>query len=634
MNNPILIPIACLLICGSSNAYAQAPGGVSANLKLWVKAESAQPTAGGNLTSWPDQTGTNTFTRSGTASTLTTVNYMINFHPIVRFTGSAILIGNTSIAWSECTAVASWTGPTNTERGTVISPTTNGTQPLDQSRYFFRSGVESNPSNALFAGMGVDSIGFEYTTAPPASQVNIYTASGVGDVFNRNGLDARTGSLFGGFTKRATVMNGIPQIGDRSTSDSKMKGDIAEIIVYSSNNAAGRNKVESYLALKYGLTLGSIAQPVNYTSSTGTVFWTGNTTYQHNLFGIGADAGSALNQTQSNSMNTGSGLGAGQSGMGNIVISAIGSLTSQQFLMIGTDSAALLGANNGEESITAAIGPSVAIGSKRLVRTWKVANTNSAGSVKLTFNTSGLTLSGGTTASNYYLVIDNDGDGNFTTGTQSYWQANSLASNLMTFNAVPLNNNVVFTILTKPSSMNVLTVSWQDFTAGIQRNTVNLQWTVANETNIDQYVVERSSNAADFIRVGSLPAQNPTGVSSYTFSDQPVAGNYFYRIRMIDKDGNYQFSALRSVTTGGKTLLQIRANPVQGSILQLAIDLPRNGTVKISIVDGQRALLLQKELSLQQGGNMVAIDLATLAKGLYFVRLQTDREQRTLSFLK
>src|SRR5450756_1533864 len=164
-------------------------------------------------------------------------------------------------------------------------------------------------------------------------------------------------------------------------------------------------------------------------------------------------------------MNTGGGLGAGQSGMGNIVISTLGSLTNQQFLMIGTDSAALLGTNNGEESITAAIGPSVAIGSKRLVRTWKVANINSAGSVKLTFNTSGLTLSGGTTASNYYLVIDNDGDGNFTTGTQSYWQANSLASNLMTFNAVPLNNNVVFTILNKPSSMRVLIMSCQAFKA-------------------------------------------------------------------------------------------------------------------------------------------------------------------------
>ena len=96
MNNPILIPIVCLLIYPPSGAYAQAPGGVSTNLKLWVKAESALPTAGGNLTSWPDQTGANTFTRSGTASTLTTVNYTINFHPVVRFTGSAILIGNTS----------------------------------------------------------------------------------------------------------------------------------------------------------------------------------------------------------------------------------------------------------------------------------------------------------------------------------------------------------------------------------------------------------------------------------------------------------------------------------------------------------------------------------------------------------
>ncbi len=229
-------------------------------------------------------------------------------------------------------------------------------------------------------------------------------------------------------------MSAPPQIGDRSTDDSKMNGDIAEIIVYSSNNAANRNKVESYLALKYGITLGNASNLVSYTSAANTVFWTGKTTYQHNIFGIGLDQASSLSQNVSNSMNSGSGNGSGQSARGNLLLTTLINLTNQQFLMIGTDSASL-----GEETMTNANGPLIAAGSKRMIRTWKVKNTNSVGAVTLSFNMSGLTLSGGTTAANYWLMIDNDGDGNFTTGTQSFVNASSLSASLISFSSITLS---------------------------------------------------------------------------------------------------------------------------------------------------------------------------------------------------
>jgi len=131
-------PILWILIGCSPGLHAQSPGGVSANLSLWVKAESATPATGGTLTGWTDQIPAhkNIFTKSG--SGITTVTNVVNYHPVVRFTGSGTLVGNTSITWSECTAVAGWTGALNSERGTVISPTTNGTAVNDASRYYFR----------------------------------------------------------------------------------------------------------------------------------------------------------------------------------------------------------------------------------------------------------------------------------------------------------------------------------------------------------------------------------------------------------------------------------------------------------------------------------------------------------------
>lgn len=608
---------AALFLSGLS---AQSPGGVSANLSLWIKADAAAPSTGGTLTGWTTSAGSNTFTKTPNTSTagITTVANQVNFHPVVRFTGAGTLRGNTSITWSECTAVASWNGSPTTERGTVISPTTSGTAPNDASRYYFRSGVEGG-SGFLYAGMGSDSIGFEYVSAPPDDQVNVFTASGIDDVLNENGMDARIGSLYGGFTKRGTSMTGIPQIGDRSTADSKMIGDIAEVIVYSSNNATGRNKVESYLALKYGLTLGNGSNAINYTSSSGQIFWTGNTSYQHNIFGIGTDQGSGLVQSSSNSIRSGSGNGTGQNQRGNLLLSTASALSNQQFLMIGTDSGSL-----SEMTITAANGPTAAVGSKRLIRTWKVQNTGSVGSVTLSFDTRGLTLSGGTTASNYYLMIDNNGDGNFTTGTQSYVGATSFSTTKVNF-TVSLSNNVVFTIITLPNTMIPLPATWESFIVEAHQDKADLRWIVSGDDNVDHYEVERSGDGTSFIQTGRLTA---TGNDSYEFTEQLLAGTYYYRVRMIDKDGHYQFSPVRVIRITGQGLPQVSilSNPVQGSELILRATFSQPAIIRLRVIDRQGRLLAQKVLTVSAGGNSLTIDFPSITGGLYYLQWQTTEQ--------
>jgi hypothetical protein len=625
-NYPILIVVALAGL--SSASSAQSPGGISTNLSLWMKADAALPTAGGTLTQWKDENNVNTFTISGTPTTVTNV---VNFHPVVRFAGSTKLTGNTNIDWSECTAVVVYNGAPNTERGTVISPLTSGTAVNDAARYFFRSGTEGS-TGYCYSGMGTDSIGFVYTAAPPDDTVNLLTASGVGNVFTRNGVDARIGMLYGGFTARATVMTGIkPQIGERSTADGKyLKGDIAEIILYSQNNAANRNRVESYLALKYGITLGSPGSLVNYVSSTGVAFWTGKATYQNNIFGIGADVGSGLNQNASNSMNTGSGAGAGLSGKGNLVLSAIGTLSNQQFLMIGSDPGSL-----SEQTITAGIGPSNAITSKRLIRTWKVQNTGSIGGVKLTFDKTGVSVSGGSTASNYWLVIDQDGDGNFNTGSQGFFQATSLSGNLVIFNGVMLPNNAVFTIITKPGSSVVLAMNWQDFRAIAQQQTAALQWTTGND-NIIRWDVERSSNSTDFTLVGSLSARQSTDAGACSYHEQPGSGAWYYRIRATDQEGHISFSPVRSVLITGSpdAFLRLRSNPIAGGQLQLDISLPEAHTTMVRIADRQGKPLFQRQYPLSRGNNPVTIDASHYPAGLYFIQAVAGAESKTLSFLK
>jgi hypothetical protein len=456
------------------------------------------------------------------------------------------------------------------------------------------------------------------------------TASGTGNVFNQNGLDARTFNINGGYI--TTTMTDIPQIADRSTADSRMNGDIAEIVVYSAANSASlRNQVESYLALKYGITLGNAASPLNYTSSAGTVFWTGLSAYQHNIFGIGTDNASGLVQTSSNSVNSGSGDGTGQSGMGNLVLKTSTPLANGQFLMIGTDAAALT-----EETITSAIGPASAVGSARLVRTWKVQTTGAVPTVDLTFDMSGLTLSGGSTATNYYLVIDNDGDGNFNTGTQTFVPASGITGNRISFSGThALANGVVFTLISHPSTAFTLPEWWQDFTASCKDNVVTLHWNTAANLPIDHFIVYHSTDDGTFTPVANVPLT--TAIPPEGFSYQVTeAGNggFFYRVQAVLNDGTGNYSAIRSVMIGASNGLSILSNPVVNGQLRLQFNEPVTELVTVSLFSASGSRELTQTWPVAPGANFLTMDIHRLPAGTYLILLTGSHISKTLAFIK
>ncbi len=95
-------------------------------------------------------------------------------------------------------------------------------------------------------------------------------------------------------------------IGRGDPSFHNLNGDIAELIVCPVPTTANHLKILSYLALKYGITLDQTL-PQNYVASDGTLAWDASIsgTFKNNIFGIGKDAASALDQRVANSVNAG-----------------------------------------------------------------------------------------------------------------------------------------------------------------------------------------------------------------------------------------------------------------------------------------------------------------------------------------
>ncbi|MFT3932409.1 MAG: T9SS type A sorting domain-containing protein [Chitinophagaceae bacterium] len=459
------------------------------------------------------------------------------------------------------------------------------------------------------------------------------TGDGNKQDIRKNGAVIATSSSTSTFT---TGTNNIFRLGAIPTSNAgTFNGNIAEVIYLMDTtlNAATENKLESYLAVKYGITLGYKAKPVAYTASDGTVIWPlTNSAYHSDVFGIGVDSLSGLFQTTSNSANSGSGDGTGQSARGNLVLSvnAATTLGDKDFLMIGSDSASL-----SQSTITAGQATAVAVGSTRVGRKWKVVNTGNVGKVDLSFDTTGLNNQvGGAVVNNYALMIDNDGDGNFATGTTTFFTAKSASGKKIFFTGATLNNGVVFTILTNLST--ALPAVWLGFTANAVNGDALLNWKTSNEINVDYYVVEHSYNGISFSAIGSVTANNNSDVNNYNYTDKGLsAGIHYYRIRRVDKDGKSEYSETKTVkiATAGANV-QIRPNPVVGSTLTLAVAVPQASKTMVQIMSVDGKVLMQKQVNLAMGSNLVTLDVSYVPSGMYLLQVQLKDGAVTQKFIR
>ena len=176
-------------------------------------------------------------------------------------------------------------------------------------------------------------------------------------------------------------------------------GAISEFILYSrALTSQERQRVDSYLAIKYGVTLNQ-SSATDYLHSGGAVIWdaTANRIYRNNITGIGRDDNSALVQKQSRSVQDDSLV---TMGLGTIAVDNISNPNSftadRTFLVWGNDDRS----TNFSTSVTSPPGLSDA---RRMARIWKVQETGSVATVKV-----GVPATTGPPGPLYLVVSDND----------------------------------------------------------------------------------------------------------------------------------------------------------------------------------------------------------------------------------
>jgi hypothetical protein len=97
---------------------------------------------------------------------------------------------------------------------------------------------------------------------------------------------------------------------------------------------------------------------------------------------------------------------------------------------------------------------------------------------------------------------------------------------------------------------------------------VFLRWTTTDEQALSHFEVQRSRNPTDFVSIGHVAARNTSGEHAYRFTDDtPLsATNYYYRLRMVDIDGQARFSPIRVVKLNASAEIKVYPTVTAGRI--------------------------------------------------------------------
>lgn len=181
------------------------------------------------------------------------------------------------------------------------------------------------------------------------------------------------------------------------------------------------------------------------------------------------------------------------------------------------------------------------------------------------------------------------------------------------------------------------TISWEkplpvklvNFVAQLESNVARLAWSTAQEENSDYFEVEHSIDAKHWTALGRVNAEGESSAhKDYGYEHADLNGGFnYYRLKMVDKDGTFAMSSIRTLQFDNSGHVSLYPNPASDRFVLKEIDLSKVKSVKVQNTAGITVWENEGILS----GQGIKINLA---EGLYLVLIEkTDGSKETLKLV-
>jgi N-acetylneuraminic acid mutarotase len=199
------------------------------------------------------------------------------------------------------------------------------------------------------------------------------------------------------------------------------------------------------------------------------------------------------------------------------------------------------------------------------------------------------------------------------------YATNGVSDNLNDLWKLNLNNSVL--------PLNLL-----NFQASLVEKNVLLNWQ-STEINTGYFIVEYSTNGRNFNILGVVNANhNGSPINNYSFVHvSPKETSNFYRLKIIDKDGLFDYSKIVEVKINRKKNLQIFPNPATDILIVQASG--ENEKALLEVFDELGKKVIEKKIILNGTVNFY-INIKDLPKGWYSLKIIKQNKIEQEKFVK
>jgi hypothetical protein len=620
------------------------PGTNALGLKQWLKSDAG--VSGTPVSTWTDQIGVTiaNFVGNGT-SRPTVVSTAVNFQDYIRFDGvndtmksNTNFTGNTLFGTTDNTILMiknykggtvdyKWeTDPTNAYR---IGMETNGTA----QRIDFVDDNGGGKNNASTTSIFNKDVMVEYLS--DATTINLKLNGNVDATKTHPSLTFSPGG----------VISHPLFLGGNGFTNSTLfcQVDMAEVMTFNKKLSASElRRVESYLALKYGITLGNNkggGSSVIYMASDGTQIWNNHTGYHNYVIGIGRDnaAGSSgLNKLKSTSV-------VSLNGSTDIITLANSNFTTPA--AFGNDKAFLIAGNNAGSLATpiyafySHAGPATTI-AYQSSRIWATQKTGThSGNLIIEVDmalVNGPTGYGTNTNTDIRLLLDDDVNfSNASAGEHTYSPAGGFAATGgKIYFSVPYADIQAGTGYFTIGSVNGVTaplpVTLTEFKAECHQEQTELKWSTASETNNDHFTIDLTNDGINYQTVATIAGAGTSSMQHlYSWTDdREFAAERYYRLSQTDYDGTlHLFNTIRSDCGSMPGSLEITNVTSSGNELLFEYNSMSEGNHLIKLYDGTGKLVFSGMKFCGAGPQAGSIEISEFGAGIYLLVIREKNNE-------
>lgn len=155
---------------------------------------------------------------------------------------------------------------------------------------------------------------------------------------------------------------------------------------------------------------------------------------------------------------------------------------------------------------------------------------------------------------------------------------------------------------------------------------IQLGWSTYSEINIAEFGIERSTDGKNFRQAGKVNAVSGAIKSNHNYSYMDITaprGTNYYRLSIIDNNGNYTYSKIIMVTVDvkGISVMVVYPNPFSRRV-QIKVDCDKAEKVAINILNSGGTLMSTQSAQTRIGDNNIVINnVDALPGGVYYIEV-------------